>query len=359
MLAVITDTHVGARGGSTIFREYFRWWYEHQFFNVLAEKGVTEILHLGDFFDNRNAVSSQDIDFVCKWFANQLMTRNLQFTITLGNHDVAFKNTNRIHSLSMLKAAAPKNVTVIEETTIKVYGEQTFVLVPWINAENYSDTFKKINDVQNKSDVIVAGHFEFAGAKHYLRSAPAEHGLDASLFSEFKEVWSGHFHHKSQMSNIFYLGSSFHLTWMDYNDKRGYHLFDNDGLHYVENDYCLFLEVLYKKETFSKMTDQEALDKFESRFIRLIVDDEYNHVDLMKAVALINRCKPHDLQIINNMMVNKNEYIADNTKTDVAKSTVEYIDDYIKNAGDDFDTTEVKQIMSSLYKRALSNQVSL
>lgn len=274
-LAVITDTHVGARSGSTIFREYFRWWYEEHFFKPLQAKGVRHILHLGDFFDNRNAVTLQDIDFVCKWFAGRLEHYGMDFTITLGNHDVAYKNTNKVHSLSMLAAAAPDLVTVIEEPTHMIYGGQSFLLVPWINSSNGETVMKELQRCLFPEQLIVAGHFEIQGAKHYAKSAPAEHGLEPDIFSKFKQVWSGHFHHRSTIGNILYMGSAFHLNWQDHNDPRGYHIFDTKtgDLEFIENEHSLFVEIAYDREVMKALTDAEALEMFEGRFIRMIVDD--------------------------------------------------------------------------------------
>jgi DNA repair exonuclease SbcCD nuclease subunit len=353
MIAIITDTHQGARGGSSIFREYFRWWYETQFFDVLQEQGIRTILHLGDFFDNRNAITLQDIDFVSVWFAEQLRTRNMHLIITIGNHDVAYKNTNKIHSLSMLKAAAPNNVTVIEEATLMSLEGQQYALVPWINAENYTRTFDMLNGITNKDDVIVAGHFEITGAKHYAKSAPAEHGLDPAVFSSFKELWSGHFHHKSKMANIRYMGSAFHLNWQDHNDARGFHTFDaaTGSLVFVENEYSLFVEVAFDATTFKAMTDEQCAKLYESRFVRLFVDGDYDKAILLDTIAKINRIKPHDLQVINNAMLKKSDVVEDAVVVDVTKSTQEYIMCYMEERPD-YNLTVVKDKMMDLFGKA-------
>lgn len=354
-LAVITDTHVGARSGSSIFREYFRWWYDEHFFKPLAAQKVSTILHCGDFFDNRNAVTLQDIDFVCKWFAGKLVEHDMRFYITLGNHDVAYKNTNKVHSLAMLAAAAPRNVVVIEEMTAINFGTKPFVLVPWLNSENSEHALQYLQTVSNPHDIVVAGHFEIAGAKHYAKSAPAEHGLSPDVFSKFKRVWSGHFHHKSTIGNVLYLGSAFHLNWQDHNDDRGYHIYDTelDTMTFVENDHSLFVEIMYNREILKPMTDAQALELFEGRFIRLIVDCDYSQAELLEAIGKINRAKPHDLQVINNMLVGTTADDSDKEPVDVTQSTIDFINSYIAN-DPAFNTAEVKAKMNSLYTVAMN-----
>lgn len=348
--AIITDTHCGARSSSSIFREYMQFWYETEFFSKLKEDGINTILHLGDFFDNRNAISLSDIDFIVNWFAKKLIDGDYTFYITLGNHDIAFKNTNRIHSLSILAAAAPKNVVVIEEA-MSIEG---FALVPWINTSNYDSTMKFLNNIQDKANTIVAGHFEFAGFKHYKSSPPAEHGLDGALFKEFGQVWSGHYHHKSKIGNIQYLGSAFHLNWQDYDDDRGFHIYDTESkvLEFIKNETCLFTRVGFDKDTFKGMKSGEYNELFEGMFVQLVVDGEYDKVALMDTVSKINQSKPHNLQIINNTdvtLIDKGNM--DDLEEKTTKSTKEYIFDYISTR-EEFKNPKISAIIEKLYSEA-------
>jgi DNA repair exonuclease SbcCD nuclease subunit len=38
----------------------------------------------------------------------------------------------------------------------------------------------------------------------------------------------GHFHHKSNDGHIFYLGTPYEITWSDYGNEKGFHIFDFD-----------------------------------------------------------------------------------------------------------------------------------
>lgn len=348
-IAIITDTHCGARGSSSIFRAYMQYWYETEFFTGLKEKGVKTILHLGDFFDNRNSISVMDIDWVVNWFAPQLVAGGHEFIVILGNHDVAFKNTNKVHSLSVLKAAAPNNVTVIEEPTYKIIDGQQYALVPWINASNYDGTMTFLAELDDREHVIVAGHFEFEGFKHYANSAPADHGLATDAFKDFEEVWSGHYHHKSKIGNVRYMGSAFHLNWQDYGDARGFHLFNPGDLQFVENELCMFTQVGFDEATFKSMSDDEYKQMFEGRFVRLVIDREYTKVALMDTISKINRSKPHDLQILNTYALTEDakDTNVEELEERTSKSTLQYIEDYTAN-----ESPEVKALMVELYNEA-------
>ena len=57
-IAIITDTHIGARKSSKVFHDFFQKFYDDIFFPTLEEKGITTCIHMGDAFDNR-----KNIDF--------------------------------------------------------------------------------------------------------------------------------------------------------------------------------------------------------------------------------------------------------------------------------------------------------
>ena len=50
-IAIITDTHMGARKGSTHLHDYFELFYKNVFFPTLEENGIDTIIHMGDVFD--------------------------------------------------------------------------------------------------------------------------------------------------------------------------------------------------------------------------------------------------------------------------------------------------------------------
>ena len=57
-IALLTDTHYGARKGSKIFHDYFQKFYDNIFFPTLEKRKIKHAIHLGDSFDNR-----KNIDF--------------------------------------------------------------------------------------------------------------------------------------------------------------------------------------------------------------------------------------------------------------------------------------------------------
>ena len=333
-IGLFTDTHLGARGGSKIFREYFKWYYTEVFFPKLKENNITTLFMLGDFFDNRNHLSLSDIAFVNEVFLPLLDSYGITMYIIAGNHDLAFKNTNSITSLSVMEHS-DKVVILKDEVETFEMDNQKFVFVPWINSNNYSEFMESLNSIENKEEVIILGHFEIQGFLMYKNSMRCEHGLDQSIFKEFKSVWSGHFHHPSKIGNVEYLGSLFHLTWQDNGDKRGFWIYntEDDEKTYVENEDSLFSEILYEDDL--ELTDDELEAATSHQYVKVVINDEYDKIKFMDFYSKIISNKPIDIQIVNNYAILKerqNVVVDENENdSDDSDSSSKTVDEYILN----------------------------
>ena len=135
------------------------------------------------------------------------------------------------------------NIQVIDKPTdIEVDGMQ-IAMMPWICPENYVES---IEHIKTTPAVVCMGHFEIAGFAMY-RGMESHDGLSKETFDKFDMVFSGHYHHKSDDGHIYYVGNPYELTWQDYNDPRGFHLFDlgSRELSFVRNPYSMFARVEY------------------------------------------------------------------------------------------------------------------
>ena len=80
-IAVLNDTHAGIRNSSDIFLEYQRRFYDEQFFPYLKENGITQILHLGDFYDHRKFVNFKALNQSRKMFLDPMKEAGITMDI--------------------------------------------------------------------------------------------------------------------------------------------------------------------------------------------------------------------------------------------------------------------------------------
>ena len=57
-IAIINDTHFGAKNDSPVLLEHFIRFFEWQFFPYCIKNNIQRIIHLGDFFDRRKYINS-------------------------------------------------------------------------------------------------------------------------------------------------------------------------------------------------------------------------------------------------------------------------------------------------------------
>lgn len=317
----VTDTHLGARQGSKIFRELFREYYKDILFPYIEENNIDTVIHLGDFFDHRVNVTLEDINYVIREFIPMIESGGVDWHFIPGNHDVAYKDTNDITSLTLFKDK--KHCFVHDDPFVMdTDSDVKIALVPWINNNNYNAITDFIHEHANDNTVL-GGHFEVIGFK-LLKSSNSvcEQGLEQSIFKGYKKVLSGHFHHNSTIGNIEYIGSLFHLNWADYGDWRGFTVYDTitDEWEKVENKKNLFVEVNYNNQ----LTKDYNSDTFKDKFVKLIVDDEYKKLELKDAVHFIEQSKPIKLQIDERWVLKQASQTTD-LQTDVSGDVYDYL----------------------------------
>ena len=109
-ILLLTDLHFGVKSDSPIFHEYQKLFFDDILFPYLDTHSIDTMIILGDVFDRRKYTNHQTIEHCKKNFFDVLEIRNIQIHNILGNHDVTFKNTNRLNSPNLLLREY-KNIT--------------------------------------------------------------------------------------------------------------------------------------------------------------------------------------------------------------------------------------------------------
>ena len=350
-VAIITDQHFGARNDSPHFLDYYEKFYKDTFFPVLDKQGITTVLILGDTFDRRKYVNFFTLKRTKEIFFDEIAKRNIQIHMLAGNHDTYFKNTNDVNSVRLLLTEY-KNIEVIDHpTTIEVYGTHICML-PWICPENFDASMKMIEETP--SDICM-GHLEIAGFA-MNRGIPNYEGLNRGLFKKFDTVFSGHYHHRSNQDNIRYLGNPYELTWQDYNDPRGFHLFDLSTRHleFIENPNVMFHRITYddKENTITEITSKD-LTKYTGTYVKVVVLNKTNPYLFDKFMANLYNVNPIDITIVEDM-IDLTEGLDDDI-INQAEDTISIINKFVDGIKEEhIDNDKLKTVLKELYVEALN-----
>ena len=348
-VAIITDQHFGARNDSIAFLDFYQKFYDDTFFPTLDEHNITTVLVLGDTFDRRKYVNFYSLQRAKEMFFDKLESRGITVHMLAGNHDTYYKNTNDVNSPDLLLKEY-NNINVIDSpTTIEVDSTQ-ICMMPWICPENYTQS---ISTMTTTSAEICMGHFEISGfAMH--RGMQSNEGLSKELFEKFDMVFSGHYHHRSDNGHIYYLGNPYELTWQDYNDPRGFHLFDTSTrkLDFITNPYTMFSRVEYDdKETTP--TDLDAID-LTNKYVKLIVVNKTDYYKFDKFIQKLYNKGCADIKIIEDLSEFEDGEVGEDINLE---DTVNVLSHYIDSVETDVDKETIKNYMRGLYTEAINVEV--
>ena len=324
-IAIVTDTHLSVRNDLESLMDYQnRFWKDH-FFPELKKRKIKEIFHLGDFFDKRQFVTVKSLDNLHRNFLQLLDEYKCTMNLIVGNHDILYRNTVDYNAPQNI-FNNNKRITVHTEPTEK-YG---ILLVPWITKSNYEDIMESISETSAK---YCFGHFEIAGFELH-KGQVVESGLDKKTFLKFHKVLSGHFHTRSQNGNIIYVGSPFEMTWNDYNDPRGFHIFDTDTgeLEFIKHEESMFFKVEYKdNDHFWQPYKPESIS---GKFVKVLVLEKNSYYEFDSWIKKLQEYNPNELQIYEST-IDVNGVEIEFSEANKALSNIEIIQNKISSLPED------------------------
>ena len=338
-VAIITDTHYGARKGSKHLHDYFELFYRDVFFPSLEEHKIDTVIHMGDIFDSRKAIDLKSLEWSKRVVFEPL--KKYKVYAIIGNHDCYYKDTNHVNSPELLLQNYPNIKLYNKATEIKV-GNAKILMLPWINSENFDETKQLIDKTKAK---VAMGHLEINGFKA-TRGHLMENGMDVKTFNKFEKVYSGHFHTRSSDGKIYYLGNPYEMFWNDVNDPRGFHIFDTETLEHtpINNPYKLFYNVYYD-DTNHKLFNTSV---YKNKIVKVIVRQKSKPKEFEKFIDKLYASGVQDLKIIENFDIQESE----DFEIDEDENTLSILNRYIDESEFDLDKNIIKGIFKDLYRQA-------
>lgn len=346
-IALVTDTHFGARGDHLAFDKKFAKFYDDTFFPTLIEREIKNVIHLGDMFDRRKYINYLTLRNCRKYFFDPMLHLGIKLDVIVGNHDVFYKNTNDINSPGLLLQQY-SNISAYDRPVELTYAGLDILMLPWICADNYEESMAIIKDT---SATVCLGHLELAGFQMY-KGQVNDHGFDSKIFSRFDLVCSGHFHHRSNNGNIFYLGNPYELTWADYQDPRGFHIFDTETreLEFIENPNKMFYKIFFNDQYQAGAYDE--YQQLKDCFVKVIVQTKENQVNFDMLIDRLEKAGPADLQVVDdhlNMDLEDNDDILES-----AEDTLTLLSKFCEQIDTKADKKKLDLLLRELYSEAIN-----
>jgi predicted phosphodiesterase len=345
-IALINDTHWGARNDSPAFIDYFNKFYDKVFFPYLQENNINTVIHLGDVVDRRKFINHNTAHNFKLKFWDKVDLLNIDTHVIIGNHDTYYKNTNEINALQNLNISKRAKVYTSSETVN--FDGLDILFIPWICDTNMEDS---LHNIDKSTAEIVMGHLEIKGFEMH-KGHLNEQGLDKSLFKRFEKVITGHFHKKSDDGQIYYLGCPYQIMWSDYNCPKGFHIFDTATreLTRVPNPLIMFKKFIYddKKEDYSK----KDLSDYENTYVKLFISQKTDSDMFDKLLDRFhNEINAYEINVIEDLSSDINLTVKENI-LDQGEDTLTFLGNYIDQVDTTLDRAKLKTFAKQLYVEA-------
>jgi len=340
-VAIITDTHYGARKSSSLFHDYFEKFYKEVFFPTLDEQGITTVVHMGDAFDSRKGIDFKALTWAQRVVFDPLKERGIEVHLIVGNHDAYYKNTNSVNGVDLLLREYD-NIKVYSKPTEIKLDELGVLFIPWINQENEKETIKLIEKTTCK---CAMGHLELQGFR-VNRQLVMDHGLESKLFEKFDRVYSGHYHTRSNNGTVFYLGNPYEMFWTDVKDDRGFHIFDTETIEHtpVNNPFRLFYNIYYEDDDYQLFDTRE----YENKIVKVIVRKKTDITKFEKFIDKLYSANVADLKIVENFQIQESEEF----EAEESEDTISILDRYIEESETDLEKSILQKIVKEIYQEA-------
>ena len=346
-IALLTDTHFGARNDNVNFNEYFYDFYEGVFFPYLQQNNIKHCIHLGDLMDRRKFVSYRILKDFRERFIRPFNYLKINLHILVGNHDIYFRNTNDVNSLQELLGERHDNIHLYPEAQEVDFDGFPILMMPWINPQNEIYSFGMMDET--KADTMMS-HLEVVGFEMH-GGHTSESGFDKEQFKKFDTVFSGHYHKKSDDGQIYYLGTPYQMTWSDYNCSKGFHVFDTETrqLTRIVNPQKIFEKIYY--DDTQEDYDGHDVDQYKSKYVKLVVVNKNDLYKFDKFTDKLFKADCHEVKIIEDFTDLDANTVSDDI-VENTQDTMTLLGKYIDDLDVNLDKTKLKGDISKLYHEA-------
>lgn len=289
--------------------------------------GISKIAFLGDLLDKSSRIKNDMFVPLFKKI-DQMKENGLEMWFIFGNHDITSTVTNSSilevfekygHLVNSMQTYDLGNFTVNMSPFTKDPS-----LVPTVNADYL---FTHLNIIG----------FDLGGGRI---SGEEQQAFPVSMFSNYKMVFTGHYHKRQCIGNIQYIGAPYQLNFGDANDfNKGFEILN------LEDGSREFIKYngapKFKKYSYDELWDiiknNKEKDGFlQNTLVKVVVDKKVDNLAKLKTV-LYNSFGVIDIV---NEFENKKEDVTGETKIDINVSIDTMVKDFltkIKTNVDGFD----------------------
>ena len=340
-IALVTDLHFGVRNDNVIFADYQKRFFEQDFWPVVYDK-CDAMICLGDTFDRRRFINYRSLNAAHEMFFDEINRWGKPTHLIVGNHDTYYKKNNSLSAPMLLIKDPRENLFIYDGLPYEVeIGGVRTLMIPWIAPDHAQEAGELIQD---STAQVVFGHLEVNGFPMHPGMV-CTHGSDLKTYKKFEQVYSGHFHTKSKIGNVMYIGNAYQLTWADYGQERGFHIWDTEtlDLEFFPNSQEMFVKLEYDDSNALNPVPMNLKDKM----VKVFVKNKGNPAAYDLWIQSLQDQDPSDLSIVEDFT----ELEVGEVEVE-SRDTLSILSDYVEKLEIGKGGDELNALLSDLYSEA-------
>ena len=345
-IALINDTHWSARGDSQLFFDYFMKFFDDVFFPYLKENDIKTVIHAGDLMDRRKFVNFNILNQVRTRFFDKLNEEGIEMHCILGNHDVYYRNTNKVNSIREL---FNDDLILYDEPAVVNFDGLDIAMLPWVCKENYEQS---IDFIKTAPAPILVGHLELQGYD-VMRGVKHDGGMNPKMFDRYEQIFTGHFHCRQEQGNIYYLGTQYDITFADLHEQKGFHIYDTNTreIEFIPNPHKMFHAVTYNDENGPVDSNQFDCEYLNGAYVKLYVEEKNHPYSFERFMDKLYDCGVAKITVVEEF--DSSEWTQEEI-VDLAQDTVTLINNEVDSLEEVKDKDKMKRLIKDLYMESLT-----
>lgn len=288
---------------------------------------INKIAFLGDLLDKSSRIKN-DVFVPLFKKIESMKDQGLEMWFLFGNHDITSTLTNS----SILEVFEKYGHLVNSPQTYEL-GNFTINMCPFTKDASLVPT---VNADYLFTHLNIIG-FDLGGGRI---SDEEQQAFPISLFSNYKTVFTGHYHKRQCIENIQYIGAPYQLNFGDTNDfNKGFEILnlENGEREFIQYDKA----PKFRKFTYDQLWEEVKENKVDlsNSLVKIVVDKKVDNLSKLKSV-LYNEFGVIDVL---NEFENKEE-VRDtgDVKIEMNMSVSDMIKEFISGINANIDGFEIK-----------------
>jgi len=342
LVAIVTDTHLGAHKNNEWFHEMVVLWAAW-LVDECKKRNIKKLRILGDIFNSRTTVNTRTLNWAMDIILEQFSWFD-DIWIVVGNHDAYYKTSTDVASVNIFKKH--KGITVFNEPAMVMDNDRSIMVLPWVDKlddAKFAEIEKNLNF--DKADICF-GHLEIKSFETHHNSLYTEGVEPENLVDKFTKIYSGHFHLRQERGNITYVGCPYQLDWKDYANDKGFYVLNLDTMdaQFIPN----VISPTYQKYTVEWVIENAKNPRklnVRGNWIKLIVDTrECSKDQADEAYNILTAMQPFEI---------RKEIIYGDLEADMVEMDTSRLHDTIGLLSEYIDSTSIPDVQKKRIKLIL------